>query len=640
MKNGFIRVAAATPVLSLLNPEENKNACVAAAKKAAAEGASVLVFPELTLTGYTAGDLFFLSSLLTGAEEACLSYVKETRALPLLSFIGLPISLAGKLYNVAAAVYGGKILGIVPKSVLPTESGANERRIFAAPPADVCDISFGGEKIPFGCNLCFTSKEISDLTVAVAIGAELYAPDAYTPIRRRATLVAHLAATDETVGKDARRRLLLSAFSLETHTALLSAEAGEGESGTDAVYAGHSLILENGDLLSERLPFGKETLLSAVIDVGLLLSEKRRDSMLSLSPAFDGRELSFSLPVKETALTSPRARFPFVPDDPAVRASRNRRIFEIQTHALAGRMTRSYSKSLVLGLSGGLDSTLALLVAVRAAELLSLPRTAVTAVTMPGFGTTGRTRGNAEKLADALGVTLLTVPIGAAVMQHFSDIGHDPQVFDIVYENAQARERTQILMDIANERNGLVVGTGDMSELALGWATYNGDHMSMYAVNAGVSKTGVRSLVEFAAEEAAHLSEAAVSEILTDILLTPVSPELLPPKDGEIAQCTEGIVGPYELHDYFLYYMLRYGFSPEKLYRMAKASFAGVYENDVILGWLRVFVRRFISQQFKRSCMPDGPRVDAISLSPRGGLMMPSDASLALFQKELDGIKA
>ena len=641
MQDGFLRVAAATPALSLADPEKNKNALVALAGKAAEQGVKLLVFPELSLCGYTLSDLFFQELLLKKCEEALASYVEETKDLDLISFVGLPVSHRGKLYNCAAAVSRGRLLGLVPKSNIPNYNEFYEARHFQPAPEQVADVNFAGQTTAFGADLLFSCREMPALTVAAEICEDLWVsvPPSCRHTAAGATLVVNLSASDELVGKPEYRKNMLAIHSAKTLSVYLYADAGDGESGTDMVFSAHNVIAENGRIVAEKAPFSQETLLMAEVDLGHILAERRKITTFHTSDNAAYREIPFFLTVTETPLSSPAPKMPFVPLDMVGRQERCELILSIQSHGLAGRIQRAHADTAVVGLSGGLDSTLALLVAVRAADLLGRPRSMITAVTMPGFGTTSRTRGNAEILAEDLQVTLRKIPIGDAVMQHFRDIGHDPTNYNVVYENGQARERTQILMDIANGENGIVIGTGDLSELALGWATYNGDHMSMYAVNASVPKTLVRHIVSYAADRAEAENDHKTAAVLRDILATPVSPELLPPKDGEIAQCTEGIVGPYELHDYFLYYTVRFGYRPKKIFRMAVASFAGEYSPEVILRWLKVFFRRFFTQQFKRSCLPDGPKVGSVVLSPRADWRMPSDASFAAYQKELDEIR-
>ena len=628
MKDGFLIVGALNPSASVADPAANARELASLAAKAAEAGVSVLATPELALTTATAGDLVLSSCLSASVEAALRAYLDETADLDLLSFVGLPVALDGKLYNAAAVAFRGRLLGLVPKS------GASGR--FAAAPEENRVVSYAGETCLFGVRQLFVCSGAPRITVACEIGDDLTAPvpPSVGHAAAGATLIVGLAADPETVGRAAFRRNLVALRSAQIRAAYVYAGAGKGESGADLVFSGHGLISSLGKIVAESAPFSDRPILSATVDLDRALSERLRDPVdLPALPLYDKTEFD----LHETAIPTPAVpRLPFVPDDPAELKRRCDLILSIQSRALAARMERAYAKTAVVGVSGGLDSTLALLVSVAAADLSGLPRTAVHAVTMPGFGTTTRTRGNAEKLAEALGVTFSEVDIKQSVGQHFSDIGHDPKNTNAVYENAQARERTQVLMDLANGEGGLVVGTGDLSELSLGWATYNGDHMSMYGVNAGVPKTLMRHLVAYVADGYAEKGETKVARVLRDVLATPVSPELLPPENGEIAQKTEGIVGPYELHDFFLWYAVRCGFTPGKILRLAVRAFAPDYSLDVIYGWEKTFFRRFFSQQFKRSCMADGPRIGSLSLSPRGGYAMPSDAGSRAWILDLD----
>ena len=628
MKNGFIKVGAVSPALRVAGVSYNREECVRAARLAAECGTRLLVFPELSLTGSTAGDLFFHKNLLTSAERELEAYINETAELDLLSFVGLPALISGRVYNAVAAVFRGALLAVVPSCTADT-------RYFAPAPEENIEVTFAGFDTILGTDVILSCEALPELSVAVCVGGdrgELFSV-ARAHAAAGATLIVNPAADAECVGLSERLSSFIKNESAALRCAYILAEAGEGESGTDGVYAGRSVIAECGDMLAEARAF-EGGLITAVIDAERAQLSRVRAPGFEESCGYD--YISFGLEECETEIENPPSRLPFVPEDGEELKKRAEEILAIQSHALAGRISRSRSSGAVIGVSGGLDSTLALLVAVRAADILGLPRKKITAVTMPCFGTTARTKGNAESLAEALGVTLKCIDIKASVTQHFEDIGHTADNFNVVYENAQARERTQVLMDIANAEGALVVGTGDLSELALGWATYNGDHMSMYGVNAGVPKTLMRYLVSYCADKAEQSGEGDAAKVLRDVLLTPVSPELLPPKDGEIAQCTEGIVGPYELHDFFLYYTVRRGFAPEKILRLAEAAFRGVYEREVIVGWLRVFLRRFFTQQFKRSCLPDGPKIGFVGLSPRGDFKMPSDA---VCDGWLDGIK-
>lgn len=635
MRDGFVKVAAVTPKIRVADTAYNAGVICEAIGQAAAEGAKVIVLPELAVTGYTCSDLFLQDTLLRGAEDALLSIAEETKKTEAIIFVGLPLAYNGKLYNVAAAISCGEVLGFVPKTYLPTYNEFYEARHFARGMETPVEVVLGGKKIPMGTQLLFSCTDMPELKIAVEICEDLWTPEppSIRHARNGATVIVNLSASDETTGKDAYRRELVNGQSARLLCGYLYASAGDGESTQDVVYSGHNLIAENGRMLAESRPF-TVGVTAAEIDVRRILTERRRMTTFEMcSDCY--RELPFSLKMEETALTRKFDPMPFVPDDRADREKRCDEILAIQAMGLKKRLEHTNCKTAVVGISGGLDSTLALLVTVYAFDLLKMDHRQIKAVTMPGFGTTDRTYDNAVHLIKALGAEFIEVDIKEAVNVHFRDIGQDPSVHDVTYENGQARERTQILMDIANKAGGLVIGTGDLSELALGWATYNGDHMSMYAVNASVPKTLVRHLVRFYADTC---SDADLEKVLLDVLDTPVSPELLPPEDGKISQKTEDIVGPYELHDFFLYHMLRQGFPPKKVYRIAKLAFAGTYDDATILKWLKIFYRRFFAQQFKRSCLPDGPKVGSVAVSPRGDLRMPSDACAALWLAELDQI--
>ena len=639
MIHGFIKTAAVTPKVQVADPEGNAREIIRLAKEAAGNGAKIIVFPELCITGYTCGDLFLQELLLESAKEALLQIIRETRELDALIFAGLPWEKEGKLYNVAAVFQGGKLLGLVPKTCIPNYGEFYELRHFARgnQEADAVWTDSGdGERdyIPFGTRLLFTCEEMPGLAVAAEICEDVWVPDppSIHHALAGATVIVNCSASDETTGKDAYREALISGQSARLVCGYIYANAGEGESSQDLVFGGHNLIAENGKILSRSARFKNETIY-ADLDIVRIVGERRRMTTFFSRTDAVYTEIGFHLNKEETKLSRFIDPAPFVPDDSQDRQKRCEEIFAIQYMGLKKRLEHTCSRTAVVGISGGLDSTLALLVAVRAFDSLGLPRKGILGVTMPCFGTTDRTYRNACGLVRKLGGTLREVDIREAVTTHFRDIGHDPEVHDVTYENSQARERTQVLMDLANQSGGLVIGTGDMSELALGWATYNGDHMSMYGVNAGVPKTLVRHLVRYYADTCGDPELAAT---LLDVLDTPVSPELLPPKDGVIAQKTEDLVGPYELHDFFLYYVLRFGFTPSKIYRLARLAFAGVYGDDTILKWLKTFYRRFFTQQFKRSCLPDGPKVGSVAVSPRGDLRMPSDASAAIWLKELE----
>lgn len=637
MKDGFITVATATPQVAVADCEANTQAILACINEMAAAHAKVMVLPELCITGYTCSDLFWQTKLLDEAEAALSVIAEESRQVDALITVGMPLRVAGKLLNVAAILCRGKVLGFVPKVNLPAYNEFYETRHFTSGSADMGTVQFCGEEIPVGTNLLFSCENMVDLCVAAEICEDLWVPNppSVHHALAGASVICNLSASDEMVGKGSYRRDLVAGQSARLVCAYLYATAGEGESTTDLVFGGQNLIAENGTVLAESATFENEINV-ATIDVQRLASERCRMSTFPAAESKEYREISFALVEEETKL----ARFfdadPFVPSNADQLSDRCEEILNIQALGLKKRLAHTHAKSAVVGISGGLDSTLALLVTARAFDMLGLPRKGIVAVTMPGFGTTDRTYNNAVAMIKSLGATFKEVPIAKAVMQHFADIDHDASIHDVTYENSQARERTQILMDIANQANGFVIGTGDLSELALGWATYNGDHMSMYAVNASVPKTLVRHLVRHYADTSA---DEVLAGVLYDVLDTPVSPELLPPEDGAISQKTEDLVGPYELHDFFLYQMLRMCFPPAKIYRVAKEAFAGRYSNETILKWLRTFYWRFFSQQFKRSCLPDGPKVGSVAVSPRGDLRMPSDACVSAWIKEVETLQ-
>lgn len=637
MKDGFITVATATPQVAVADCEANTQAILACINEMAAAHAKVMVLPELCITGYTCSDLFWQTKLLDEAEAALSVIAEGSRQVDALITVGMPLRVAGKLLNVAAILCRGKVLGFVPKVNLPAYNEFYETRHFTSGSADMGTVQFCGEEIPVGTNLLFSCENMVDLCVAAEICEDLWVPNppSVHHALAGASVICNLSASDEMVGKGSYRRDLVAGQSARLVCAYLYATAGEGESTTDLVFGGQNLIAENGTVLAESATFENEINV-ATIDVQRLASERRRMSTFPAAESKEYREISFALVEEETKL----ARFfdadPFVPSSADQLSDRCEEILNIQALGLKKRLAHTHAKSAVVGISGGLDSTLALLVTARAFDMLGLPRKGIVAVTMPGFGTTDRTYNNAVAMIKSLGATFKEVPIAKAVMQHFADIDHDASIHDVTYENSQARERTQILMDIANQANGFVIGTGDLSELALGWATYNGDHMSMYAVNASVPKTLVRHLVRHYADTSA---DEVLAGVLYDVLDTPVSPELLPPEDGAISQKTEDLVGPYELHDFFLYQMLRMCFPPAKIYRVAKEAFAGRYSNETILKWLRTFYWRFFSQQFKRSCLPDGPKVGSVAVSPRGDLRMPSDACVSAWIKEVETLQ-
>ena len=634
MRHGFIKVAAATPDIRVADVDYNKGQIIKQMDEAAEAGAKIIVFPELCITGYTCSDLFLQDILLNSAKKALVEIAEHTKNLDALVFVGVPIVVGGELYNVAAALNHGNILGFTTKSFLPNYGEFYEMRQFRPGPKKAEKILFGGKEIPFGPQLLFVENQMANLIVSAEICEDVWSPvpPSIEAAREGATVIVNCSASDETIGKASYREALISGQSARLISGYIYANAGEGESTTDLVFGGHNLIAENGTILAEAKRFSNGIIYTE-FDVQKIANERRKNTTFTETQEHVLPRIPFGLEQTETILTRTFPSRPFVPRDDQERAKRCEEILTIQAMGLKKRLAHTHAKSAVVGISGGLDSTLALLVTAKAFDALGLERSGITAVTMPCFGTTDRTYQNACKMSLKVGATLREVRIGDAVMQHFKDIGHDPQDHSVTYENSQARERTQVLMDIANQTGGLVIGTGDMSELALGWATYNGDHMSMYGVNASVPKTLVRHLVHYYADTC---EDPSLKEVLYDVLDTPVSPELLPPKDGEIAQKTEDLVGPYELHDFFLYYFLRMGYEPGKIYRIAKLSFAGEYDDETIYKWLRTFCWRFFSQQFKRSCLPDGPKVGTVALSPRGDWRMPSDACVALWIQNLE----
>ncbi|MCI2047219.1 MAG: NAD(+) synthase [Faecalibacterium sp.] len=640
MQYGFIRAAALSPALRVADCRYNALQIVQAMQQAEAQGIQLAVFPELCLTGYTCGDLFLQRTLQQGAEQGLRTLLQASAALNLVAVAGLPVRHNGKLYNCAAVVCRGALLGLVPKTFLPNYAEFYEKRHFSAGRPQVEWIDFGGQRVPFGTSLLFCCRTMESFVLGVEICEDVWAP--LPPSTHHAlagaTVIANLSASDETVGKAEYRRSLVAQQSARLLCAYLYADAGHGESTTDMVFAAHDLIAENGTVLAEAKPFQGGPAVTE-LDLERMLAERVRNT--SFVPEDAGYErVYFDLAPVAVPLTRAVSTTPFVPGDAAARAARCELILEMQADGLAKRLEHAHAKTAVIGISGGLDSCLALLVAVRAMRILHRASTDILAVTMPCFGTTKRTRSNAEILCGELAVTFQEIEIGNTVKSHFDDIGLPESDRSITYENGQARVRTLELMDVANRTGGIVVGTGDLSELALGWATYNGDHMSMYGVNAGVPKTLVRHIVRYEADTA---HSETLRRVLLDILDTPVSPELLPAEaNGEIAQKTESLIGPYELHDFYLYYVLRFGFGPGKIFHLARAAFAGQpeYTDAVLLHWLENFYRRFFMQQFKRSCLPDGPKIGSVTLSPRGDWRMPSDARNDLWAAELEGLKA
>ena len=634
MKDGFIKLAAATTDIRVADTEYNTDNIIKTVKEAAENGAKLIVFPELCITSYTCSDLFLQDSLLKGALCGLERIKAETAELDITSVVGLPLEIDNTLYNCAAIVDRGSIKGVVPKLNIPNYSEFYELRHFTEGRREVRNITLLGEEVPFGANILFRSPAMPELCLGVEICEDLWPvdPPSNSHALAGATVIANLSASDELISKAEYRELLIKSQSAKLYSVYMYADAGWGESTTDLVFAGDNIICENGTILARSERFSNSCVY-AVADLERLTSERRKTTTFKYRGMEDYTYVELGTELTKT----PDERYvdstPFVPSDKKKREERSEEILKIQSMGLAKRIEHAHANTAVIGVSGGLDSTLALLVTVRAFDTLGRDRSDIYAVTMPCFGTTSRTYNNAVSFAKSLGVTFMEVNIKDAVMQHFKDIGQDPEKYDVTYENCQARERTQVLMDIANKTGGMVVGTGDLSEMALGWATYNGDHMSMYAVNAGVPKTLIRYLVDYESERTGN---EALKTTLRDILATPVSPELLPPKDGEISQKTENIVGPYELHDFFLYYLLRYGFGPSKILRLAEIAFSGTYDREYILGWLKTFYTRFFRQQFKRSCMPDAPKVGSVALSPRGDWRMPSDASENLWKSELE----
>jgi len=636
MKDGFLACGTISPTLRVGDPGFNTTALQKAIEVATKANLALLVLPELAVTGYTCGDLFLQRTLQEGAKAALEDLIAYTKGHDTVVVVGAPLIFFGNLYNCAVVMHDGHVLGVVPKQHLPNYQEFAEKRWFHTPPQEVREVSLAGQRTLFGSKVLFSCTNVPDFVLEVEICEDLWVPD--TPSADMAlagaTVIANCSASPELVGKREFRRTLMAAKSASLVCGYLCCNAGGGESTTDLVFAAHNLIYENGKLLGEQY-LQEDTLLCTELDVQRLAGQRLRMHTFGES-RHSYTTVEFTLKkTRETKLTRHMDKAPFVPADPALRSVRCEEILTLQALGLKKRLEHTAIDHVVLGLSGGLDSTLAFLVCIRAFDMLGLDRKNIITVTMPCFGTTKRTKNNAVSLAKAFGATLLTIPITKSVNQHFKDIGHDPEVHDVTYENSQARERTQVLMDLANKSAALVVGTGDLSELALGWATYNGDHMSMYGVNSSVPKTLIRHLVaHFANKE-----EPAIKKVILDIVATPVSPELLPAsEDGTISQVTEEFVGPYALHDFFLYQVVRLHFGPAKVFRLAQVAFGEEYEASVIKKWLKTFYWRFFSQQFKRSCLPDGPKVGSVSLSPRGDWRMPSDASVRLWMEELEGL--
>lgn len=639
MSKGFLRIAAATPTIKVADCRYNADEIIRKIDEAWDRKVQLLVFPELCITGYTSGDLFWQSLLLHNAAEQTKRIAGHLKGKQMIAVVGLPFEQAGKLYNVAAVLYNGRVLGLVPKKNIPNYSEFYEARYFAEGNREVIPVDFEGEQVPMGTNLLFRAAKIKGFVLGIEICEDAWVPDspAIFHALAGATVIANPSVSDEVTGKDIYRKNLVLGQSAKMICGYVYADAGEGESSTDFVYSAHNMIAENGTMLAESERFLNQTAYGE-LDLDRIKNERRRMTTFCQQERKDYVTVEVDIEPENTPLLRHFDNAPFVPKNQSDRDKHCSEILTIQSMGLKKRLEHTRAKAAVIGISGGLDSTLALLVTVRAFDLLKLDRKGILAVTMPGFGTTDRTYTNALKLMEKLGATLMEIPIADAVNAHFEAIGHNPQIHDATYENVQARQRTLYLMNLANEHGGLVIGTGDMSELALGWATYNGDHMSMYGVNASVPKTLVRHLVRY---YAGTCGDRKLSEILTDVLDTPVSPELLPPDEsGRISQKTEDIIGPYELHDFYLYYMLRLGYEPEKIYELAVNAFQGIYGEAEILKWLKTFYHRFFSQQFKRSCLPDGPKVGSVAVSPRGDLRMPSDACAREWLEQLEKLEA
>ena len=640
MKHGFIKVAAITPELKVADTDYNCKVILKYMKESEEKKIKVTVFPELCITGYTCQDLFLQDELLEQAIIALECIAKNSIDMDGIYFVGLPMAIDGKLYNMAAAISRGKILGLVPKIYLPNYNEFYEARHFYSGRNLDTEISINGQMVPVGSRLLFCCNEMPSLRIGVELCEDLWVPN--PPSIRHclsgANMIVNLSASDEITGKSAYRRELVTGQSARLVCAYLYASAGGSESTQDVVYSGHNILAENGSLRAESGIFSTGITM-AEFDLKRIEAERRRMTTyesgidIDINGEANYRRIPFSLNMEETDLSIFIDPKPFVPSDKKERDRRCDEIIMIQAMGLKKRLEHIGCKSAVIGISGGLDSTLALLVTVRAFDLLGLDRKGILAVTMPGFGTTDRTYENAVNLIKCIKATFREISIVNAVNIHFQDIEQDPDCHDVTYENSQARERTQLLMDLANKTGGIVIGTGDLSELALGWATYNGDHMSMYAVNASVPKTLVRYLVQYFADTT---EDKLLADTLYDVLDTPVSPELLPPEGGQISQKTEDLVGPYELHDFFMYHMLRCGSSPDKIYRLAKIAFADTYTEEFILKWLKSFYKRFFAQHFKRSCLPDGPKVGSVAVSPRGDLRMPTDACAKIWLDKIE----
>lgn len=635
MQYGFVKVCAATPQIKVADVEFNEKQIIKAIKESAKNGSQLTVFPELSLCGYTCGDLFNQTALLSSCDDAFKKICKATEDVDTLVFIGAPVAYCGRLYNCAVAVAHGEILGAVPKTYLPNYGEFYEKRNFSSAPKTPLTVEIGGNEVLFDTRLIFSANNCNDFTVAAEICEDVWAPQSPSiqHARAGANIIVNLSCSNETVGKAEYRRKLIEIQSAKLVAGYVYCDSGDGESTTDAVFSGHNIIAENGKILAESKLF-ENGLIYGEIDVEMLSAERRRTASV-----YDGESeekycvKTFKTNLKPEKLLREFSKTPFIPQDSANLNRRIDRILTIQQKGLEKRLLHTNCKTAVIGISGGLDSALALLVTCRAFNSLGKDLKDIIAVTMPGFGTTEKTKASSLKLIESLGVTGRVISITDSVLQHFKDIEQDTDKHDVTYENAQARMRTLILMDIANQTGGLVVGTGDLSELALGWATYNGDHMSMYGVNCSVPKTLVKYLIEYEAERLG----GECGNVLKNIVNTEISPELLPPSaNGEISQKTEDLIGPYILHDFFLYYAVRYGFKPSKVQYLAEQAFCGIYDAETIKKWLKNFYTRFFAQQFKRSCLPDGVKIGSVSLSPRGDWRMPSDAVAKIWLDDIN----
>lgn len=637
MNYGFIKTAAVTPHIKIADCEYNADVMAKYIKQADEKGCVLAVFPELCVTGYTCSDLFLQPLLLESAEKAIKKLLYLTKELNIVFVAGVPVAVDNALFNCGAVCYKGKLLGLVPKVNIPNYSEFYEQRHFTSGYNVSKTINYADRETVLNSDTVFCCKEIPEFKLCVEVCEDIWVPQSPSVMLTAlggATVVANLSTSNDVIGKAQYRNDLVKIQSGKLYSAYIYADSGFGESTTDCVFSGHNIIAENGTVLAQSKRF-TTGITCADIDLQRILHERRRVTSFHYNEKNDReiRTVEFSCTPKEIKLQRLFPKTPFVPSSKQDLQSRCEEILSLQATGLATRLSHTKIQNVVLGLSGGLDSTLALIVCVKAFDMLKIDRKNIHVVTMPCFGTTSRTKSNAYTLAQAYGTDFREIDITKAVKQHFEDIGHDEKNLDVTYENSQARERTQILMDLSNKLCALVVGTGDLSELALGWATYNGDHMSMYAVNSSIPKTLVKYLVSYEALK----SESELKKVLLDIIDTPVSPELLPPtKDGSIAQKTESIVGPYELHDYFLYYFFRFGYSPQKIFYLACISFENDYSKDTIKKWLKNFYKRFFAQQFKRSCLPDGPKVGSVTLSPRGDFRMPSDASVSLWLRQIE----